>query len=230
MLECEALHDLPERKGEAFEMTSKRQIKLSMIGWAILFAIAVILGLIGLPFWYAGFVILVSGIVMLVAGIVFAQTSLRTLNSIPQPLPRLELQTDLVYNRDNQSAFAVITNTGEAPVQVGCTEVHLTYSTMFGPPALGGNGLDGLSLAPAPIISTLSPGETRKIEIFGPDRQLEIAQQHVSSYAQKVADEVTAAGSVLKFLQQDKSGIFSIMFRVRWASGAAWLPSERLQA
>jgi hypothetical protein len=210
-------------------MKSKRQIKLSVIGWAILFATAVILGLIGLPFWYAGIVMLVAGIVMLVAGIVFSQTSLRTLNSIPQPLPRLELQTDLVYNSDSQSAFAVITNTGEAPVQVGCTRVDLVYSTMFGPPALGGNGLDGLSLTPAPIIPTLGPGETREIEIFGPDRKLEIAQQHFSSHTQKVADEVTAAGSVLQFLKQDKSGIFVIMFKVRWAPNAAWLSSERLQ-
>lgn len=207
-------------------MNYKRQIKLSAVGWAILFAVAVILGLIGLPLWYFA----IASIVAVIVDIVFAKIKLRTQESIPQPIPRLELQTDLVYNSDSQSAFAVITNTGKARVKVGYTRVDLVYSTMSGPPALGGNGLDGLSLTPAPIIPTLAPGETRKIEIFGPDRQLEIAQQHVSSYAQKVADEVTAAGSVLKFLQQDKSGIFSIMFRVRWASGAAWLPSERLQA
>ena len=68
-------------------MNSKRQIKLSVIGWAILFATAVILGLIDLPFWYAGIVMLVAGIVVLIAGIVFAQTILRTQSSTPQPLP-----------------------------------------------------------------------------------------------------------------------------------------------
>lgn len=229
MLECVAVHGLPGNKGEASKMNSKRQIKLSVIGWAILFATAVILGLIGLPFWYADIVMLVAGIVMLIAGIVFAQTSLRTLNSIPQPIPRLELQTDLVYNSDSQSAFAVITNTGKAPVKVSHSEVHLTYSSVFGTPAFGGNHQDGFSLTPAPIIPTLAPGETREIEIFGPDRQLEIAQQHFSSHTQKVADQVAAAGSVLQFLKQDKSGIFAIMFRVRWAPDAAWLNSKRLQ-
>lgn len=208
-------------------MKSKRQIKLSVIGWAILFSIAVILWLIGLPLWYFA----IASIVAVIIDIVFAKINLRTLNSTAQPLLRLELQTDMVYDSVRQTAFAVITNTGVAPLKLGYTEVALAYTSYpGGMPGLGGNGLDSLSLTPAPIIPTLAPGETREIKIFGPDLQLEIAQKHVSSYNQKVADEVTAAGSVLKFLQQDKSGIFSIMFRVQRASGAAWLPSERLQA
>jgi hypothetical protein len=226
MLECIAIHELPE-KGESFEMKSKRQIKLSVIGWAILFAIAVILWLIGLPLWYFA----IASIIAVIVDIAFAKIKLRTLNSKTQPLLRLELQTHMVYDSSSQTAFAVITNTGVAPLKLGYTWVALAYtSAPGGRPALGGNGLDSLSLTPAPVIPTLAPGETRKIKIFGPDRQLEIAQQHVSSYNQKVADEVTAAGSVLKFLQQDKSGIFSIIFRVPRASGAAWLHSERLQA